>query len=270
MIVVLIDSAHGERIVTLLDKNKRKVSAMNPPPIVSPEEWAAARQQLLVKEKALTRARDALAAERRRMPWLAVETEYEFDGPNGQASLLDLFDGRSQLIVYRAFFEPGVDGWPEHACRGCSLVADQVAHVAHLNARDTTLAFVSRAPQTDIERVKARMGWEMPWYTMKDGFDTDFGVDEWHGTNAFIRVGDSVFRTYFINNRGDEAMGSIWSYLDMTALGRQEEWEDSPEGYPQTPPYAWWNWHDEYGDAKASQSWLSQVERGERSFDRVD
>src|SRR5260221_233016 len=157
-----------------------------------------------------------------------------------------------QLIAYRAFFEPGVFGWPDHACRGCSLVADQVAHVAHLNARDTTLAFASRAPQPDIERVKARMGWNMPWYTMTDSFDTDFGVDEWHGTNAFIRDGDSVFRTYFVNNRGDEAMGSTWSYLDLTALGRQEEWEDSPEGYPQTPPYAWWNWHDEY-DAEPPQ-----------------
>jgi predicted dithiol-disulfide oxidoreductase (DUF899 family) len=149
------------------------------------------------------------------------------------------------LIVYRAFFEPGVKGWPEHACVGCSMVADQVAHVAHLNARDTTLAFASRAPQKDIERVKARMGWEMPWYTITDDFDNDFGVDEWHGTNAFIRDGDSVFRTYFINNRGDEAMGSTWSYLDITALGRQEEWEDSPEGYPQTPTYEWWIWHDE-------------------------
>ena len=125
-------------------------------------------------------------------------------------------------------------GWPDHACPGCSLMADQVAHVAHLNARDTTLAFASRAPQPDIARVKARMGWDMPWYTMTDDFDSDFGVDEWHGTNAFIRDGDRVFRTYFVNNRGDEPMGSTWSYLDMTALGRQEEWEDSPEGYPKT------------------------------------
>src|SRR2546421_8130313 len=118
---------------------------MNTPPIVSSKEWEAARQQLLVKEKDLTRARDALAAQRRRMPWLAVEKEYEFDGPEGKASLLDLFEGRRQLIVYRAFFEPGVFGWPDHACRGCSLVADQVAHVAHLNAPDTILVFVSRA-----------------------------------------------------------------------------------------------------------------------------
>ncbi len=99
------------------------------------------------------------------------------------------------------------------------MVADQVAHLAHLNARDTTLVFASRAPQADIERWKARMGWEIPWFTMTDDFDADFGVDEWHGTNAFIRDGDKVFRTYFVDNRGDEAMGSTWSYLDITALG---------------------------------------------------
>ena len=160
---------------------------MNMPPIVSPQEWEAAREELLVKEKELTRARDALAAERRRMPRMAVEKDYGFEGPDGPASLLDLFDGRRQLIVYRFFFEPGVDGWPESGCPGCSMVADQVAHPAHLNARDTTLAFVSRAPQADIERWKARMGWEIPWYTLTDDFDADFGVDEWHGTNAFYR-----------------------------------------------------------------------------------
>jgi predicted dithiol-disulfide oxidoreductase (DUF899 family) len=219
---------------------------MNTPPIVSPEEWESSRRELLVEEKRLTRARDALAARRRRMPWVAVEKEYEFDGPEGKTTLLDLFDGRRQLIIYRAFFEPGVSGWPEHACIGCSMVADQVAHPAHLNERDTTLAFASRGSQPDIERVKNRMGWEViPWYTITDDFDADFGVDEWHGTNAFIRDGHRVFRTYFVNARGDEAMGSTWSLLDITALGRQEEWEDSPEGYPQTPPYEWWIWHDE-------------------------
>ena len=127
------------------------------PPIVSLQEWETARGQLLVEEKALTRARDALAAKRRRMPWMEMEKAYEFEGPQGKASLLDLFDGRRQLIVYRAFFEPGVFGWPDHACRGCSMVADQVAHVAHLNARDTTLVFVSRAPQADIGRLKLLM-----------------------------------------------------------------------------------------------------------------
>src|SRR5262245_24282802 len=221
---------------------------MKTPPIVSRQEWETARQQLLVKEKEVTRARDALAAARRRMPWLAVEKTYAFDGPAGKASLLDLFDGRRQLILYRAFFEPGLSSWPDHACIGCSMVADQVAHPAHLNARDTSLAFVSRAPQPDIARLKARMGWQLiPWYTLTDDFDKDFEVDEWHGNNAFIRDGDRIYRTYFISSRGDEAMGSTWSYLDLTALGRQEEWEDSPEGHPQTPPYAWWNYHDAYG-----------------------
>jgi predicted dithiol-disulfide oxidoreductase (DUF899 family) len=234
---------------------------MQMPPIVSPQEWEAAREELLVEEKQLMRARDALAAKRRRMPRMAVEKDYRFDGPSGPAGLLDLFEGRRQLIVYRFFYEPGVADWPEGGCRGCSVVTtDQVGHLAHLNARDTTLAFVSRAPQPDIERWKARMGWEqIPWYTLTDDFDADFGVAEWHGHNVFLRDGDRVFRTYLINGRGDEALGSTWSYLDITPLGRQEEWEDSPEGYPQAPraegptaewrnwgPYGWWNLHDEY------------------------
>jgi predicted dithiol-disulfide oxidoreductase (DUF899 family) len=222
---------------------------MNMPPIVSPQEWEAARQELLTKEKEFTRARDGLAAQRRRMPRMAVEKKYRFEGPDGPVSLLDLFAGRRQLIVYRFFFEPGVADWPEGGCRGCSFLADQVAHLAHLNARDTTLAFVSRSPQPEITRWKARMGWEIPWYTLTDHFDADFGVDEWHGTNVFFRDGERIFRTYFVNSRGDEAVGSTWSYLDLTALGRQEEWEDSPEGYPQTPPYRWWHLHDDYGEA---------------------
>lgn len=221
---------------------------MNLPPVVSAQEWKAAREELLVKEKELTRARDALAAARRRMPRLAVTGEYRFEGPGGPASLLDLFEGRRQLLVYRFFFEPGVDGWPEAGCPGCSFVADQVAHLAHLNARDTTLAFASRAPQAEIARLKERMGWDIPWYTITDDFDADFDVAEWHGTNAFLREGERVFRTYFVDKRGDEQMGSTWNYLDVTALGRQEQWEDSPEGYPQTPPYAWWHRHDEYED----------------------
>jgi predicted dithiol-disulfide oxidoreductase (DUF899 family) len=221
---------------------------MNTPPIVSPQEWEAEWEKLLVKEKELTRARDAMAAQRRRMPWMAVEKDYRFEGPDGPASLLDLFDGRRQLVVYRFFYDPGMDTYPERGCGGCSFLADQLSHLAHLNARDTTLAYVSRAPQHEIQRLKTEMGWEqIPWYTITDSFDADFGVDEWHGTNAFIREGDRIFRTYFINSRGDEAMGTTWSFLDMSALGRQEEWEDSPEGYPQTPPYQWWNYHDAYG-----------------------
>jgi predicted dithiol-disulfide oxidoreductase (DUF899 family) len=223
---------------------------VNLPPIVSPQEWDTARRELLVKEKELTRARDALAAQRRRMPRMAVEkdaeNDYAFDGPGGSVGLLDLFDGRRQLVVYRFFFQPDVDGWPDGGCPGCSMLADQVAHLSHLNARDTTLAFVSRAPQDAIARLQKRMGWDFPWYTLTDSFDADFGVDEWHGTNAFLRDGHAVFRTYFVDNRGDEAMGSTWSYLDITALGRQEDWEDSPAGYPQTKPYQWWRRHDEY------------------------
>jgi predicted dithiol-disulfide oxidoreductase (DUF899 family) len=242
---------------------------MNLPPVVSPQEWDAAREELLVKEKELTRARDALAAERRRMPRQAVDKDYRFEGPDGPVGLLDLFEGRRQLIVYRFFFEPGVSGWPEGGCRGCSLGADQVGHLAHLNARDTTFVYVSRAPQEDIARYRDRMGWEVPWYTLTDGFDADFGVDEWHGTNAFIRDGDEVFRTYFVNSRGDEGMGTTWSYLDITALGRQEIWEDSPEGYPQTQAYAWWNRHDEYDEPTVFEAALdaqAASQRGEGSI----
>jgi predicted dithiol-disulfide oxidoreductase (DUF899 family) len=231
---------------------------MKTPPVVTAAEWEAAREQLLVKEKELTRARDALAAQRRRMPWLAVDKPYDFAGPGGRASLLDLFEGRRQLVIYRAFFEPGVVGWPDHACHGCSMMADQLSVLVHLNARDTTLVYASRAPQADIARLKERMGWAMPWYTIASDWDVDFGVDQWHGTNAFIREGDQVFRTYFVDNRGDEALGSTWSYLDLTALGRQETWEDSPEGYPQSAPYDWWNWHDEYDHPELAQGPLKR------------
>jgi len=253
--------------MTTSPENERKgrQPAMRTPPIVSLPAWEAARQQLLVKEKAQMRARDALAAERRRMPWMAVEQGYAFEGPTGTVSLLDLFEGRRQLIVYRAFFEPGVHGWPEHACIGCSLGADQVANLAHLNARDTTLVYASRAPQADIARLKAQMGWDIPWVSISDSFDVDFGVGEWHGHNAFIRDGERIFRTYFINNRGDEAMGTVWSYLDLTALGRQETWEDSPEGYPQNRPYKWWNWNDSYiPDAAPDPRWVKDA--GEAAF----
>jgi predicted dithiol-disulfide oxidoreductase (DUF899 family) len=219
---------------------------MNMPPVVSHEEWEVAHKELLVKEKELTHARDALAAARRRMPMVALDKEYAFEGPNGAATLLDLFDGRRQLVVYRFFFDPGMKSYPEDGCRGCSMYADQVAHPAHLRARDTNLVFVSRASQEHIGRFKARMGWQIPWFTTTDDFSDDFGVAEWHGTNVFFRDGDRIFRTYFVNNRGDEAMGSTWSYLDVTPLGRQEKWEDSPEGYPQDPPYTWWRLHDEY------------------------
>jgi predicted dithiol-disulfide oxidoreductase (DUF899 family) len=248
-------------------EREERLDGMSTPPVVSAQEWQAARERLLVKEKAHTRAGDALAAERRRMPWMAVEKTYAFEGPIGKASLLDLFEARRQLIVYRAFFEPGVHGWPQRACVGCSMVADHVPNLAHLNARDTTLVFASRAPQADIARLKEQMGWRIPWYTITDSFDADFGVDEWHGHNAFIRDGERVFRTYLINTRGDEAMGTTWSYLDMTALGRQETWEDSPKGYPQSRPYKWWNWHDSYvPGAPPDPRWVEVSDAGEAAF----
>ena len=226
---------------------------MKTPPIVSAQEWDAAYQRMLAKEKAHMKTRDALVAERRRMPWMPVEKEYLFEGPDGKASLLDLFDGRRQLLLYRAFIEPGTSNWPEHGCVGCSLMADHVPNLAHLNARDTTFVYASRATQPELDRMKTKMGWQhIPWYTMTDDFDKDFDVDQWHGTIAFVRDGDRVFRTYFMNGRGDEAFVTTWSLLDLTALGRQEDWEDSPEGYPQEPPYEWWSWHDSYPSRKDS------------------
>ncbi len=246
---------------------------MNTPPIVSPGEWEAAREQLLVMEKALTRARDCAGrrattdAVARRGKGIYVRRTRAAKRACSTCSGRPPPAGSSTA----PFFEPGVHGWPEHACIGCSLGADQVSHLAHLNARDTTLVYASRAPQADIARLKARMGWEIPWYTITDSFDADFGVDEWHGHNAFIRDGERVFRTYFISGRGDEAMGTVWSFLDMTALGRQETWEDSPEGYPQSRPYTWWNWNDSYvPDAAPDPKWVEVSDAGEAAFRKRD
>ena len=222
------------------------MNTIHPASVVTRAEWEAARRQLLAKEQDLTRARDTLAAARRRMPWLKVDQEYLFVGPNGTVRLPDLFGGSRQLLLHRAFFEPEVSGWPDHACVGCSLTADQVAHLAHLHTRDNTLAFASRALQPDSERLKARMGWSMPCYTITDSFDVDFGVADWYGTNAFIRDGDVVYRAYFIDGREHEPMGGTLNTLDVTALGRQEDWEDSPEGYPAVPRFSWLQRHDKY------------------------
>ena len=228
---------------------------MKLPPVVSPTEWARAREELLVKEKEATKARDALAAERRRLPRVKIEKDYAFEGPEGKASLLDLFEGRRQLILYHFMFGPNQD----EGCDGCSMVVDNVGHVAHLHARDTSFALVSRAPLAKIERYKKRMGWTVPWYSsFGSDFNVDFGVSpetpragdyqdgENFGLSVFLRDGDDFYRTYFTGRRGVEALGSTWTFLDLTPLGRQETWEDSPAGYPQTPPYQWWRRHDEY------------------------
>ena len=228
---------------------------MNLTPIVSPEEWERARAKLLEKEKAATRARDALAAERRRLPRVRIEKHYEFEGPNGKVSLAELFEGRRQLLLYHFMFGPSRDA----GCDGCSMFIDQVGHPAHLNARDTTFAIVSRAPIAAIAAYRARMGWEFPWYSSYGtSFSADFGVGpeqpqpseyqdgETFGLSVLLRDGASIYRTYFTTRRGVEALGPVWTLLDLTPLGRQEEWEDSPEGTPQGPPYEWWRRHDEY------------------------
>jgi predicted dithiol-disulfide oxidoreductase (DUF899 family) len=228
---------------------------MNLSPVVTQAEWDAAHEALLAKEKEATRARDALAAERRRQPRVRIEKDYVFDGPDGTARLADLFEDRRQLLLYHFMFGPN----QEEGCTGCSMFVDQIGHPAHLHARDTSFVLVSRAPIDKIEAYRKRMGWTIPWYSW---FGTDFGVDfgtspetpqegtyqdgETFGLSVLLREGDEVFRTYFTTQRGVEALGSVWTFLDLTPLGRQEEWEDSPEGYPQGPRYEWWRRHDEY------------------------
>jgi predicted dithiol-disulfide oxidoreductase (DUF899 family) len=228
---------------------------MNLPPVVSDAEWRNAQDAFRAKEKQATHARDALAAERRLLPRTRIDKNYELDGPGGKASLLDLFEGRRQLLLYHFMFGPNQDA----GCDGCSMFVDQIGHLAHLQARDTSFALVSRAPMEKLESYRQRMGWSIPWYSWFDGdFGVDFGTSpkqpqegvyqdgESFGLSVFLRDGDDVFRTYFTTSRGVEALGSVWTFLDLTPLGRQEEWEDSPAGYPQGKPYEWWRRHDEY------------------------
>jgi predicted dithiol-disulfide oxidoreductase (DUF899 family) len=219
------------------------------PRIVSRDEWLDSHKDFLTKEKEFTRAHDALNVERRRLPMVKIEKAYIFEGPEGKVSLLDLFEGRRQLIIYHFMFGPD---W-EEGCDGCSMVVDNMGHPAHLHARNTSRVLVSRAPLEKLERFKKRMGWTIPWYSsFGSDFNYDFGVttgnDEIFGLSVFLREGDSIFHTYFTNGRGVEHLGSNWSYLDLTPFGRQETWEDSPEGWPQTPPYEWWRYHDKYAD----------------------
>jgi predicted dithiol-disulfide oxidoreductase (DUF899 family) len=230
---------------------------MNLPPAVSETEWQAAHDALLAKEKEATRARDTLAAERRRLPRVRIDKDYAFAGPTGEVALPDLFEGRSQLLLYHFMFGPNQDA----GCDGCSMFVDQVGHLAHLHARDTSFAVVSRAPIERIAAYKERMGWTFTWVSsFSSDFNVDFGVGpetpqegvyqdgETFGLSVFLRDGDGVYRTYFTTARGVEALGSVWTLLDLTPLGRQETWEDSPAGYPQTKPYQWWRRHDEYGE----------------------
>jgi predicted dithiol-disulfide oxidoreductase (DUF899 family) len=225
---------------------------MSLPEVVSRDEWLVARKALLVKEKESTRARDALNAERRRLPMVEIDKDYAFEGPAGRASLLDLFEGRRQLIVDHFM-------WPDPTvavgCPSCSGRVDQYGNLAHLHERETTMVVVSRAPLDKIEPFKQRMGWTFPWYSSwGSDFNYDFHVTldeavapveynyrdkaeleaagftqmegDLHGTSAYLRDGDRVFHTYSTYGRGTEQVGGTHYYLDLTALGRQEDWEE--------------------------------------------
>ena len=210
------------------------------PPVVTPEEWAVAAAELRAAEKEHMRAGDALAARRRRMPMVEFGG-YTFEGTDGPASLIDLFEGRRQLVVYQFMRGPA---W----CEGCCMFTDQISELAHLHARDTTMAIVSLSDYRDLAALRDRMGWQVPFYSSAgNDFAADCGTAHGFGLSVFLRDdSDRVFRTYFTNNRGVEAIGTVWSILDRTPLGRQETWEDTPAGRPQTAPYQWWRLHDEY------------------------
>lgn len=223
------------------------------PRIVSHEEWQKAHAELLAKEKAATRARDALSAERRRLPMERIEKPYVFEGPSGDVTLLDLFAGRPQLLLYHFMFAEGVHGWPNAGCPGCSMYMDNIGQftLTHLAHRDVSFAIVSRGPLDKLLAYEKRMSWNAPWVSSaKNSFNTDLGLTteqgEGHGLSVFLREGSSIFRTYFTSARGLEPAGTIWSLLDLTPYGRQETWEDSPAGRPQSAPYEWWKRHDEY------------------------
>jgi predicted dithiol-disulfide oxidoreductase (DUF899 family) len=212
---------------------------MGNPQVVTLDEWEAARQALLVKEKEATRLRDALAAERRALPRVRVEKDYKFSGPHGEVSLADLFEGRTQLIVYHFMYAPGA----AEGCEGCSFLIDNLGHQAHLHARDVTLVIVSDAPEPDTRAFRTRMGWDakdLAWYQADPDFNRDMGATTDDGRRptltVFLREGEDVFLTYKTQDRGGEAFIGTYDYLDITPLGRQED------GLPF--PQAWWRGHD--------------------------
>jgi predicted dithiol-disulfide oxidoreductase (DUF899 family) len=217
------------------------------PRIVSAEDWQRALDALVVEEKAVTKRIDALSAARRRLPMVKIDKKYRLLGSDGDTNLLDLFDGRRQLIVYHFMFAADAT----EGCPGCSWLVDAMTHPAHLHARNTSLVLMSRATLDKLHGYRDRMGWSLPWYSSSDSdFNTDMGVtvdgEEWHGVSVFLRDGTDVYRTYFTGDRGVEHLGSHWTYLDLTPFGRQETWEDSPPGWPQTETYTWQRRHDDY------------------------
>jgi predicted dithiol-disulfide oxidoreductase (DUF899 family) len=217
---------------------------MELPTIVSADEWQKWREELLLKEKELSRFMDAVSAQRRRMPMVAFEKSYVFDTPDGPRTLLDLFEGHRQLIVYHFMMFPD----DPHRCQGCSLLVDNMAPLEHLHARDTTLTVVAPARLSEILPYKQRMGWTVPFVSAYGtDFTDDCGTGMGFGLSVFLRDGDKVYRTYFTTGRGGDQFVGTLRYLDVTPMGRQEEWEQDGRGR-KDPPSSWWRVHDEYGE----------------------
>jgi len=217
------------------------------PPIVSRSEWEKALADQLVREKELTRLKDAVSAARRRLPMVEITKTYTFDTEGGPATLLNLFDGRRQLIVQHFMFGPD---WQE-GCDGCSLMADHIGPLSHLHAKDTSFVLVSRAELSKLLAFRERMGWALPWVSSaRSTFNDDFGAtvygEEIHSVSVFLRDGERVFHTWQTFNRAEEPFMVVFDLLDLTPYGRQETWEDSPHGWPQQPPYEWMRLHDSY------------------------
>jgi predicted dithiol-disulfide oxidoreductase (DUF899 family) len=234
------------------------------PPIVSQEQWLGERKKLLADEKALTKHYDRVNAERRRLPMVKIEKNYVFDGPNGKASLKELFEGRHQLIVYHFMFDPT---WDKFRCPGCTGYVDALGDLSLLKNRDTTFVVVSRAPLAMLEAYKAQKRWSIAWFS---SFGSDFNYDfhvtldekvapveydyrdkvemearkgpnamkgEEHGLSVFFRLDEDVFHTYSAYARGTESLTDAYRLLDTTPYGRQQQFEDSPPGWPQNPTY---------------------------------
>jgi len=254
--------------------------------IVSRDAWLAARRELLAREKALTRQHDALNSARRKLPVVEIDKDYRFDSSQGPARLLDLFDGRRQLLVYHFMFDPGLppagrSGAPwDEGCPSCSYLVDNIGHLSHLHARDTSLVLVSRAPLAKINSFKARMGWSVPWVS---SFGSDFNYDfhtttdeavvpveynyqdkatliakgeiyhlagEQPGVSAFLREGTRVFHAYSSYGRGLDLLIGTYNWLDLTPLGRQEGLDGMPDAV--NHGMAWLRHHDRYADEAAS------------------
>lgn len=222
------------------------------PPVVSRSEWEQARAVLLQQEKALTRMKDAVAAQRRRLPVVEVPGDYRFIGREGPVTLLELFQGRQQLILQHFMFAPD---W-EEGCDGCSMLAERIGPLAHLHARRTSFALVSRAPIEKLHRFQRRMGWQLPWVSSEESsFNEDFGAtvqgQEQQAISVFLRHRDRVYHSWSTFARGEEPFMLVFDLLDLTPYGRQETWEESPLGWPQEPTYSWMRLNDQYPDPSA-------------------